>query len=348
MSRGWRLLRPRPQADRSHAFQTETQTPVPGTIAADRGKWFTPVARNWLLAIPIILGTSILIVTVAVGVVWIVGYIRPDWWRRLPEWGLLAVGGAFFLVVIVGVILYMALSLKALTLHLRQSRFLDAVTHELKTPLASLRLYLETLARRELTDDQRREFYSAMLDEVDRLDALTEQLLNAARASGRRWSRARRPVLLLPVLEDCTARARSRYRLDEDAIRFEGEPLTVEAWEAGLRSIFDNLLDNAVKYSTDTPRVVVRAYECAPGRVRIEVKDRGMGLPPGLGKRLYGRFVRGDRYIERTRPGTGLGLYVCWSLARAMGGRLGHQVNDDGPGMTFFVELRGWRESRTY
>lgn len=317
------------------------------STASGRVGWYASVGKNWLFAIPIVLGISILIVTVSVGVVWVVGYIRPEWWSRLPEWGLLAVGGAFFLVVIAGVISYMALSVKALSLHLRQSRFLDAVTHELKTPLASLRLYLETLSRRELTEEQRQEFYSAMLEEVERLDTLTEQLLDAARASNRRWAGTRRPVALMPVLADCVTRAEKRHGLAVGTIQVEGgNGLTVEAWEAGLRSIFDNLLANAIKYSPSTPEIRVRAVEAGPGLVRIEVKDRGVGLPPGIGKRLYDRFVRGDRFIERTRPGTGLGLYVCWSLVRAMGGKLGHRPNDDGPGMTFFVELRGWRESR--
>jgi len=304
------------------------------------------LARNWLLVIPIVLGISILFVTCVVAITWLIGYFRPQWFRHFPEWGPLAVGSAFFLVVITGVVFYMALSVKAMSLNMRQSRFLDAVTHELKTPLASLRLHLETLSRRDLSPEDRQEFYSNMLAEVERLDMLTEQLLDAARASGRRWAQSRRPLKLLPILLECVERTRSRYGLADDAISIQAEPLVVEGWEGGLKSLLDNLLHNAVKYSSDEPQVRVTAYEHAPGRVRIDVKDRGVGLPPGLGRRLYDRFVRGDRQIERTRPGTGLGLYVAWSLARAMGGKLGHHHNEDGPGMTFTVELKGWRESR--
>ncbi len=304
------------------------------------------MARSWLVAIPIALGAALLILTLGVAITWLIGQVRPTLFDRFPVWGPIAVGIAFFLVVSAGIVVYMVLSLKAWSLHLRQTRFLDAVTHELKTPLASLRLYVETLLRRNLSDREREDFYGAMLEEIDRLDELTEQLLDAARASGGRWRGTRRPVPVLPVLEDCVARCYARYNLPEEAIRLDAEPVVIEGWEAALRSVLDNLLQNAVKYSDGPPEISVRVRETAPGTVRIEVKDRGRGVPPHLGTRIYQRFVRGNRASDLKRPGTGLGLYVVWSLMRAMKGRLGHANNTDGPGATFYVELRGWRSAR--
>ena len=309
-------------------------------------KWGEMMTRSWLVAVPIALGTVLLLVTLGVAVTWLTGQIRPAWFERFPVWGPIAVGIAFFLVVTAGILTYMGLSLKAWNLHLRQSRFLDAVTHELKTPLASLRLYVETLLRRELSQEEREEFYAAMLEEIDRLDELTEQLLDAARASGGRWRGARHPVKLAPLVDECVERCLTRYGLPEEAIRSDVEGLVVEGWDAAVRSVLDNLLQNAVKYSDGTPEILVTARESSPGVVRIEVKDRGRGVPPYLGRRIYQRFVRGERSSDQQRPGTGLGLYVAWSLARAMRGRLGHYNNTDGPGATFFVELRGWRSAR--
>ncbi len=304
------------------------------------------MTRSWLIAIPIALGTALLLLTLGVAIAWLVGHVRPSLFDRFPVWGPITVGIAFFLVVSAGIVTYMVLSLKAWNLHLRQSRFLDAVTHELKTPLASLRLYVETLLRRPLSEQEQQEFFGAMLEEIDRLDELTEQLLDAARAGSGRWRGARRPIAVTPVLADCVARCYARYRLPEDAIQVDAEPVVVEGWEAALRSVLDNLLQNAVKYSDGSPEITVRVRETAPGTVRVEVKDRGRGVPAYLGKQIYRRFVRGERTSDSKRPGTGLGLYVVWSLMRAMKGRLGHYNNTDGPGATFYVELRGWRSAR--
>jgi two-component system phosphate regulon sensor histidine kinase PhoR len=302
--------------------------------------------RGWFLVIPLLLGVGILVVTVAAGTVWIFSLVKPDWFESLPVWGPVTVGAGFFATVILGVALYMGLTVKAIRLNHRQASFLDAVTHELKTPVASLRLHLQTLARRPLSEEQRREMYEAMLEEVDRLDDLTEQLLHAARASSGKRRHSRHEVPLSPLLQECVSRCRARYGLPEESLRLDQVPLVVRGWEAGLRTLIDNLLDNAVKYSDAVPDISVRAYEYGPGRVRVEVKDRGRGVPSGLGRQIYQRFVRGSTGLERSRPGTGLGLYISWTLARAMGGRLGHRPNLDGPGTTFYVELSGWRTCR--
>ena len=125
------------------------------------------------LGLPITLGVVMIVLLLALLIGWIV--------LSIGYWSVLAVGATFLVLVLVGVILYLTIAVKQISLNQRQSNFIDSVTHELKSPIASLKLYLQTLRRRSVTEAQQADFYRFMLDDLDRLDMLINHLLDAAR-----------------------------------------------------------------------------------------------------------------------------------------------------------------------
>ena len=130
-------------------------------------------------------------------------------------WTILSIGTIFLVFVLVGVVIYLALSVKAINLARRQSNFIDSVTHELKSPIASLKLYLQTLTRHKVGQSQQESFYRFMLDDVARLDHLVSQVLDAGQIEKPRVDGVVPPVELAPVLRDCTEMTCLRYRVPE-------------------------------------------------------------------------------------------------------------------------------------
>ncbi|NBW97136.1 MAG: sensor histidine kinase [Planctomycetia bacterium] len=242
-----------------------------------------------------------------------------------------------------GVIVYLALTVKAIALSQRQSNFIDSVTHELKSPLASLKLYLQTLTRRSVPAEQQADFHRFMLEDVERLDTLIDHLLDAAKTLQRRPSVGGEVVPLVPVLERACATAVQRHGVPPGRVRLvldpDGGPLTVRAREADLEIVFRNLVDNAVKYSLPEPEVTVTAAATPGGRVRVRVADNGPGIPVSKRTHVFGRFVRLGSELERSTPGTGLGLFLVKSLVRQMRGRVEARGRLPPPGTVFEVDL---------
>jgi len=294
------------------------------------------------LSLPIALGIIMITVVVILTVGWVVlsvfGALTAERLRVL-YWSLLPVGATFLLVLLVGVVIYLVLSVKAINLSQRQSNFIDSVTHELKSPLASMKLCLQTLSRHQLSEKQRADFYRYMLDDVERLDRLIDQILQAARIESRHNGRTPEAVPLVPLLEKCVETVCACYRLPAGIVRWDTKPLAACAARADLELIFRNLIDNAVKYAGEDPEVGVVVRAGRKGRVVVEISDNGPGIPARLRRRIFGRFVRLGSELRRHKPGTGLGLYITRTLVRLWHGRI--RVNDrrPPPGTVFEVEL---------
>jgi signal transduction histidine kinase len=252
---------------------------------------------------------------------------------------LLVVGTALFGLLIVGVVMYMVLTIKAVRLGRRQSNFIDSVTHELKSPIASMKLYLQTLRRRAVAEDRRESFYELMLEDVDRLDHLINQMLDAGRLESGRTEGEMEVLALADVLRECAEITQYRHRVARGTIRLDLEPCSVRGRRSDLVLVFRNLLDNAVKYAGDPPLVRVRAGARADGRLLVIVEDNGRGVPAGMRRRIFGRFVRLGSELERDRPGTGLGLYVAKAILQRIGGRIRARDRPGGPGTRFEVVL---------
>jgi signal transduction histidine kinase len=256
-------------------------------------------------------------------------------------WAMLSVGSIFYLVLVAGVVMYLALSVKAINLNRRQSNFVDSVTHELKTPIASLKLYLQTLHRRALSPQQQDDFHRAMLEDVERLDRLINQVLDAGRLDAGLDDGELAEVLLEPLVRECAEIICLRYRVKPDTVAVDAASCSVRARRADLDMIFRNLIDNAVKYAAEEPCVRVTVRLDPEGWIVVQVSDNGAGIPAKQRRKIFGRFVRLGTELERSRPGTGLGLYIVRTLVRRLRGSISVADRPDGPGTVFEVRLPG-------
>lgn len=278
------------------------------------------------------------VVLVAAAVTLNIGWILVNGRRLAP----LVLGVGTFTLIIAGLIVYTVFLVREMGITEQQDSFLNSVTHELKTPIASIRLYLETLQSREVGDAQRKEFYRIMLQDADRLQHTVEQVLRAGHARQKRKLDHPAPVDLVWLVQDSVDTARMRHNLPPSAISLAGyDPnalLVVEGDVDQLRTAILNLLDNAVKYSSDAPQVVVQAVGATPDTAWVRVKDSGVGIPKAQLGRIFSRFYR-FQPRGRTVKGTGLGLYIVRSIAKAHGGRVFAESTGEGKGSTFTLEL---------
>jgi len=254
----------------------------------------------------------------------------------------LLLGGGAIALLVAGIIVYTVFLVLEIRRNEEHDAFINAVTHELKTPIASIRLYLETLQSREVSDEQRRHFYEVMLADADRLHHTVDAVLKAGVVRERRRQASRALVDMGAVARECVEVAMRRHHLASDAIAVEAQgdqPLMVMGEADDLRTIVTNLLDNAVKYSGDAVRVTVALATPTPDTVWVRVQDRGVGIPSRQLKRIFNRFYRVQTLGMRHIKGTGLGLYIVRSLARAHGGRVFAQSEGEGRGATFTLEL---------
>jgi two-component system phosphate regulon sensor histidine kinase PhoR len=297
------------------------------------------------LRLPITLGVVMIVLVVLILVGWIVLSILSAF--RSPGgagiyWALLSVGTTLLVFVLVGVVLYLTLSIKAINLSRRQSNFIDSVTHELKSPIASLKLYLQTLNRRQVTPEEQESFYRYMLEDVSRLDNLINHLLDAARLEKDRTPAEAEDVDLAGVIRSTAGVVCQRYQRRTEVVQLDLEPCVVHAAPVDLELIFRNLIDNAVKYANDEdPRVEVSMRLTSDGHVVVLISDNGHGIPPQYRRKLFSRFMRLGLELERAKPGTGLGLYIVRTLVDRLGGKVYIRDREHGSGTTFVVQLPG-------
>ncbi len=255
---------------------------------------------------------------------------------------LFVLGTLFFLMVFGGLVWLSVKVVIEMRLNQSQRAFLDAVTHELKTPLSSFRLGLETLGRHELAAEQRGRFIERMGEDLDRLESTVVQVLAAARAEeGARPREKRRSVELRALLAEHVDELRTRHHLESDSVELDAiRPLRVRGDAAELGLVFRNLLENAFKYSREPVRIRVGIEEARDGRVRVEISDQGIGIPRHELDRIFRRFYRAGRDVQRQVAGLGLGLFVVRTLLRKHGGRIVALSEGAGRGSRFVVTLR--------
>lgn len=256
------------------------------------------------------------------------------------HWFLIGIGSLFFLLIIAVAVLQGAWLVREIRSNQRQQNFIDAVTHELHTPLASFRLYLETLRGPELDPTHRDEFLEIMAHDLERLQRTIDQILNAARSEVRRIRRE--AVDLGELLRACVSEACGRHALGADSVRLE---IPGRAWVRGdteqLRVAFRNLIENAIRYAGAKVHVDVRVRSLTHRRLEIEVRDQGRGIPPGARQRIFQRFQRLSHETVRATRGLGLGLYIVRNVVRAHGGSVRAESEGEGRGSRFIVTLPG-------
>jgi signal transduction histidine kinase len=297
------------------------------------------------IGFPLTLGIILLILVLTLAVGWQIlvwsGAGSVERGLTNLDWIFFVLGAVCFLLIIVGLVWLCAWLVREIGVNQHQRAFLDAVTHEMKTPLASLRLYLDTLERHDPERERRHEFLDRMRGDLERLDQTVEQVLTAARAEESR-SRARlERVVLSELLEECIAEICTSHHLPEGAVRLESGRGAMVKGDAGeLSLVFRNLLENAVKYSDEPVEVKVRVVDAADGRVKVEIADRGIGIPSGELRKIFQRFYRVGRDVQRTAVGLGLGLFIVRNLVRRQGGRVVARSEGSGQGSRFVVTLR--------
>lgn len=291
--------------------------------------------RRSSLTWPIVLGTTLIVLIAALLVFWII------WGVATRYWAFLIVGVVFIALILIGVTLYLVLSIKEVRLTQRQANFIDAVTHELKSPIASLKLYLQTMDMREVGPEQQREFHRFMLDDVKRLDGLIDDLLEAAKLDHRQREEPTEDIDPVPLLQPCIEALQRRYEFDSTAIQIESAPCVIHGRRHDLEMILVNLLDNAAKYGGEPRRLLVQIQPRGKHRVLLRVSDNGLGVPFDMRRKIFTRFIRGGSELERRTKGTGLGLYLVRELVARMKGRINVQCRGPLGGATFDVDFPG-------
>ena len=294
------------------------------------------------LRLPIMLAIVMIVLLVALTVGWVLlavfGALSNSQFASL-NWTLFSVGTTFIVFLLVGVVMYLGLSVKSINFTRRQSNFIDSVTHEFKSPIASMKLYLQTLGHRHVSREEQAGFYQFMLEDLDRLDHLVNQVLEAGRLDTVRTDGEVENVLLAELLRECADTLCLRFRLPADTVQLDLEPCSLRARRTDLELIFRNLIDNAVKYAGSEPRVDVVLRLQSTGNVVVRICDNGRGVPQRLRRKIFGRFVRLGLELEREKPGTGLGLHIVQTLVRRLGGRVRVGDGEAGSGAVFEVEL---------
>ena len=291
--------------------------------------------RGKSIAFFITLGACLVALAIALNVGWIL--LNPR------EVALLVLGIIFFLLIITGLVLNTTFLIREIRRNEQHDAFINAVTHELKTPLTSIRLYLETLKKRDLTESQRQEFYDVMLADSDRLLQTVEQILRAGRSGQRGRNINLRKIDIGELVHECVDLARLRYNLSPAAVSFaeslNGERPQVKADADELRAAISNLLDNAVKYSVKEVEVSVEVALLDEKRVAVRIQDHGIGIPAAQLKRIFKRFYRVPGRVMGRIKGTGLGLFIVRSVIEKHGGRVFAESEGLGHGSKFTIQL---------
>lgn len=282
----------------------------------------------------ITMGTCLVGAAVALNVSWILLN-----WRRVS---LLVLGIIFFGAIIGGLVLNTIFLVREIRRNEQQDSFLNAVTHELKTPITSIRLYLQTLERRKIQDDQRHDFYRLMLEDTDRLLGTVEQVLKASEVRQRSERKNWQDINFSAIVRESLDLARLRHGLTPSELGFGAEPpgqITLMGNPEELRTSVANLLENAVKYSGPQRQVVVDILTPDLDTVLLRVRDNGVGIPRAELKRIFKRFYRAHTRGSDQVKGTGLGLFIVRAIVRRHGGEVFAESGGEGQGSTFTIRL---------
>ncbi len=281
----------------------------------------------------LVLGISLVALAVALNVGWIL--------LNLQEIVMLVIGIIFFALIITGLILNMIFLLREIRRNEQQNAFLNAMTHELKTPIASIKLYLETMKSRDVSNEKREEFYDIMLKDSDRLIKTVEQVLQASRTKERDRSLNVGLIDVQKLMTEAVYVVRSQNNLEEVAIKFteKEKRIYVSADEMELKTVFTNLLENAVKYSKEEVEIMVKLRELPKNIVEIKIRDKGIGLSPANLKTIFRRFYRAQSSKTDTTRGTGLGLYIVEAIVKKIGGKILAESRGVDKGTTFILRL---------
>jgi two-component system sensor histidine kinase SenX3 len=272
---------------------------------------------------------------VALAVALNVSFIVLNWRTGV----MLALGILFFGLIIAGVVLNTIFLVREIRRNEQHDQFINSVTHELKTPVSSIQLYLETLKTRQMDEAKRLHFYDVMLADTHRLSQTIEQVLRAGQAK-LPHSQINRVVLDLgELVSGCVDLALLRHHLPAEAIQYRALSAMVLGDPEDLKAAVSNLIDNAIKYSQTEVCVKVEVAKPDAKHVAVRVKDSGVGISAAELGRIFKRFYRVPGTVTMRVKGTGLGLFIVNAAAKKHGGRAFAESEGPGRGSTFTLQL---------
>lgn len=294
------------------------------------------------ISLPIVISVLAVLLTFAVLVGWIL-VIRQYAQATREIWNnywLLAAGTISLALIICVLVMFSVSLVREILEGRRQQMFIDSVTHELRSPLASIKLCLETLGREGLSETQRSGLRRMMLTDVERLSVFVDDILQASRIAHGRRSQTWTVVDVVQLARTSVDSIRKRYELTDDVITLQA-PARLETFSdpTALEIILKNVIDNAVKYSGSSPQVEVRISSTPDGKLCIGVRDNGIGIERNQLKRVFHRFHRAPDPRVNERSGSGLGLYVVHRLVRNLGGRIRAESAGRDQGTLMRIEL---------
>ena len=254
-------------------------------------------------------------------------------------WFILVGGSFLMLMILVGITFLFVYQTREARFNRLQRDFISSITHELKSPLASIQLYLETISLRDPPPDDRREFIDLMLKDTERLSGLIDNMLVASRIRHGKVILDLRPVDIYQFIQDFMVQAAEQYGWEPGAVAFnERKGLTVMVDEKYMEVVLNNIVHNAVKYSNKEFRL--RVDIAASGRsVKVGFTDQGMGIQRKELKKLFKVFYRSPLTRSSGVRGSGLGLFIVSNVTRALGGKVTASSEGLGRGATFTLTL---------
>jgi signal transduction histidine kinase len=250
------------------------------------------------------------------------------------------VGG---IVLLAGLSFSMVLIFRHLNIQIKLTElydnFIANVTHELKSPLSSIQLYLETLNSREVPEEKKKEFYSLMIRDTERLQNLVNSILEIALMDKKRFIRDFEVYKADETIKKIILESAQQFQLNPETIKFSGDAgCDILINRNSIKTVFDNLVDNSIKYCTSNLQINV-LFKRTSKKVEIEFSDNGIGIPKEQLKKIFQRFFRiYDRDIPNVK-GTGLGLYVVREIIRSHNGKIIALSEGKGKGTKFKIEL---------
>ena len=262
--------------------------------------------------------------------------INEEYSRKTAQW--ISEGITFVLVTMIGAVFVYRSVRKQFLLGKQQQNFMMAVTHELKTPVAVINLSLETLQKRKLDEEKQQRLINSTLQETDRLNDLTSNILITAQLESGHYSPAKERIDLSELADKCALDFSRRFlsrtieKNIEENIYMNGERLL-------LQLLINSLLDNALKYSPKEKPVYLELNK-HQNKISLKIIDEGGGISDNEKKKVFEKFYRSGNEAVRKTKGTGLGLYLCKRIAENHKAKI-KVVNNQPTGSIFIVEFNG-------
>lgn len=311
-----------------------------GEIGSYWGNGISMARHNRSISIPIVLASFTVLLSITLLIGWTLLILR---YRRVTNqfsqdtW-LLVSGIVSFVLIVAVLVLFVVFLVREILEVRRQNSFIDSVTHELRSPLASLKLCLQTIQRSKLNQAQIEQLQCMMEEDVDRLSTFIDHVLVASRLQFGKRTYELSEVSLLRQVSEVIGHLAKRYKLPMEVFKMEISPETkLTTDKTAFEIVLNNLVDNAIKYSNDEVAISVSAEVLEEGQLSLKVIDKGIGIPPKALKKIFDRFYRVPNEEVNKRRGTGLGLFVVASLVKSLGGKL--RVQSPGPNLGTTLEV---------